>query len=310
MTTSCGKKSHMAQSLVIPDEELVAAVALVLRPLARLFLEHGLVFATVEELVKEAYVRVAEAEFPLDGEPPSDSRVSILSGVHRKDVRRLRTRGTAASREIALPFASEVVTRWISDPRYVDGHGRPRVLARAAAGPDPSFEELVAGISTDVRPRVLLDELQRLGVAARTGDDRVELLVHVFVPQTDRKQRLFYMGRDLHDHIAACVHNLAGREPSMLEQSVYSFELSDRSVEHVATAARREWKKALARLIRVMAACEERDREAGETSRRMNIGMYFFHEAADSPASHGPRRSRVRGPSPASTTKRGAGRTR
>ena len=275
-----------------PDADLLAAVELILRPLARLFLEQGLVFPTVEELLKSAYVNVAAAEFSLDHEAPTDSRVSVLSGIHRKDVRRLRRPAGNDPRPISLPFASEVVTRWISDARYLDARGAPRALPRTAPPPAPSFDALVASISTDVRPRVLLDELVRVGVAAMTDDGRVELLVSAFVPQKDRNQRLFYFGRNIHDHLAACVHNLALRDPSMLEQSVFSFELSDASVARVAELTRQEWKKVVGRLIRALASCEERDRTAGQTSRRMNIGMYFFHETAESPASHGPPRAR------------------
>jgi len=280
---------------VTPDADLVSAVELILRPLARLFLEQGLVFGNVEELLKAAYVRVADAEYRLRDEPPTDSRVSVLTGVHRKDVRRLRSPSADDSpHPIELPFASEVVTRWISDSRYVDARGAPRVLPRVAEPPAPSFGDLVAGISTDVRPRVLLDELVRLGVAAKTKDGDVELLVSAFVPQKDRTQRLFWFGRNIHDHLAACVHNLVDREPSMMEQSVFSFELSDASVQKVAEITRNEWKSVVGRLIRALGECEERDRLAGETSRRMNIGMYFFHESAESPASHGSPRSRRR----------------
>ena len=276
-----------------PDADFIAAVELVLRPLARLFLEQGLVFPTAEELLKAAYVRVADAEYRLRDEPPTDSRVSVLSGVHRKDVRRLRQPAAQAKpRAVALPFASEVVTRWISDPRYLTSRGVPRVLPRSADPPAPSFDELVGAISKDVRPRVLLDELVRLGVAGKTKDGEVEMLISAFVPPKDRGQRLFYFGRNIHDHLAACVHNLLGRERSMMEQSVFSFELSDASVEKVAELTRREWKKVSGRLIRALGECEERDREARATSRRMNIGMYFFHESANSPASHGPPRKR------------------
>src|SRR5664279_916984 len=119
----CGKISHVptrSPAPSSPDADLVAAVELLLRPLARLFLENGVVFGTAEELLKTAYVRVADTEYRLREEPPTDSRVSILSGVHRKDVRRLRNRSADEKpRAIALPFASEVVTRWISDPRYL-----------------------------------------------------------------------------------------------------------------------------------------------------------------------------------------------
>ena len=270
------------------DDDLLRAVELALRPLARLFLEQGLVFPTAEELLKAAYIRVAEAEFGLAGAPPSDSRISVLSGVHRKDVRRLR--GTPAGQprgDVALPFASEVVTRWVSDRRYRTARGAPRVLPRSAAPPDPSFDALVESISTDVRPKVLLDELLRLGVVRLTPERDVELLMGAFVPQKNRPQRLFFLGRNLHDHIAACVHNLAEREPSMMEQSVFSFELAASSVADIAEEARREWQAVLERLIPLIGAHEERDRAAGTASRRMNVGMYFFHEPADSPASHG-----------------------
>ncbi|HVO90720.1 MAG TPA: DUF6502 family protein [Casimicrobiaceae bacterium] len=287
-----------------PDADLIAAIELILRPLARLFLEHGVVFPTVEDLLKAALVRVASEEFGLPNQSPTDSRISVLSGVHRKDVRRLReTAFQPASLPITLPFASEVVTRWINDPLYHDARGKPRVLPRSAPPPQPSFDGLVESISTDVRPRVLLDELIRLGVAAHTVDGDVELLVYAFVPQKDRKERLFYFGRNMHDHLAACVHNLGGREPPMLEQSIFSFELSDASVTRIADLTRREWQKVMARLVNAIAACEERDRLDRRTTRRMNIGLYFFHESADSPATHGPPRSRGRG-APASTPPR------
>jgi len=292
----CGKISHVPtrrSTPSTPDADFITAVELLLRPLARLFLEQGLVFGSAEELLKTAYVRVADAEYRLRDEPPTDSRVSVLSGVHRKDVRRLRFRSAEEKpKAITLPFASEVVTRWISDPRYLDSSGAPRVLPRAAAPPAPSFDELVAAISTDVRPRVLLDELVRLGVAGKTEDGGVEMLISAFVSQKDRGQQLFYFGRNIHDHLAACVHNLVGREPPMMEQNVFSFEISDASVAQVAEITRHEWKRVAGRLIRALGECEERDRIAGETSRRMNIGMYFFHESADSPASHGSPRQR------------------
>lgn len=297
----CGKSSHVnnrPRAPAAPDEDLLRAVDLVLRPLARMFVEQGLVFPTVEELLKAAYIRVAESEFGLAGESPSDSRISVLSGVHRKDVRRLRTPSTEpAPAEVSLPFASEVVTRWVSDRRFRTAKGKPRILPRSADGPEPSFDALVAGISTDVRPKVLLDELLRLGVVRLTAERDVELLMGAFVPQKNRRQRLFYLGRNLHDHIAACVHNLADREPSMMEQSVFSFELSASSVADIAEQARREWQTVLERLIPAIGQCEERDRAAGATSMRMNIGMYFFHESADSPASHGmPVRRRAAAP--------------
>ena len=49
---------------------------------------------------------------------------------------------------------------------------------------------------------MLLDELVRLGVVEKSKEGDVELLVSAFVPQKDRKQRLFWFGRDVHDRIS------------------------------------------------------------------------------------------------------------
>src|SRR5689334_21548547 len=139
-----------------PEPQLVDAVALLFRPLARLCIENGLILASLEEMLKSALVDVAASEFGVDGEPPTDSRVSVVTGVHRKDVRRLRARirqGLAQS--IELSHAAEVVARWISDPVFTDRQGRPRPLPLTAPGNGVSFESLVTGVSRDVRPRVL-----------------------------------------------------------------------------------------------------------------------------------------------------------
>ena len=130
-----------------------------------------------------------------------------------------------------LPFASEVVTRWISDDRYLDARGVPRVLPVCPRRhPRPTFDELVAGISTDVRPRVLLDELVRLGVAAKTKEGDVNLSSRHSCRRKTARSGSSGSAGNIHDHLAACVHNLVDRRPPMMEQSVFSFELSDASV--------------------------------------------------------------------------------
>ena len=96
--------------------------------------------------------------------PQTDSAVSLLSGVHRRDVREL-TRGQAAAAVPAqsgpLGMAAQVVARWMHDPSFQTTDGHTRVLPRGGEG--ASFDALVAGVSRDVRPRAVLDELLRLG---------------------------------------------------------------------------------------------------------------------------------------------------
>lgn len=265
-----------------PEPQLVDAVLLLFRPLARLCIENGLILANLEEMLKSALVDVASSEFGVDGAPPTDSRVSVLTGVHRKDVRRLRARlRQGLTPSIALSLAAEVIARWISDPAFHDRHGRPKALP-LSGGKGPSFDSLVTGVSRDVRPRVLLDELGRVGAVELDGDT-VALHGGSFVPRRGLAEKAFYLGRNGHDHLAACVHNLLGRQPAMLENSVFSHELSLESIEQLAVLTREQWQAMLQRLVAETAAAEARDAASGKASRRMNVGIYFYHEDANGP---------------------------
>ena len=89
---------------------LLPALRSVMRPLVRLMLRKGVTFSSFVNLLKEVFVEVAEREFRLDGKPPSDSRINLLTGVHRKDVRRLRSQ--VPEDEASLPEAVSLARIW------------------------------------------------------------------------------------------------------------------------------------------------------------------------------------------------------
>ena len=73
-----------------PSPALVAALRRLLRPLVHLMVARGITYPQLSDLLKGLFVEVADGDFRLDGKAPTDSRVSLVSGVHRKDVSRLR----------------------------------------------------------------------------------------------------------------------------------------------------------------------------------------------------------------------------
>ena len=80
-------------------------------------------------------------------------------------------------------FPGVVVAVWMGSPQYLDADGQPLPLARfASEGGALSFEALVAGVNSDIRSRVVLDEWLRLGVASIDDAGRVQLVRSAFVP--------------------------------------------------------------------------------------------------------------------------------
>src|SRR5574337_1451143 len=164
-----------------PSAALLATIRHVLRPLVRLMLAGGVTLQIVSEILKEVFVDVAERDFRLDAGRPTDSRISLLTGVHRKDVRRLRAAGPSGKPGLpgAMPFSARLIAAWLADRRFVDVQGRPRALARIRdEGGEASFEDLVASHSTDCRPRVVLDELLRLGIVEDRKSTRLNSSHH------------------------------------------------------------------------------------------------------------------------------------
>jgi hypothetical protein len=180
-------------------------------------------------MLKTVFVDAARAELERGATTPTQSALSLLSGVHRKDVRALDQEGAAPRPPRRPPLASLVFTRWLSDRRYRLADGAPRPLPRT--GMRRSFETLCRELSHDVHPRSVLDELLRLGLVALDGE-RVVVVATSFVPSERLDELTALFSANAADHLAAAVNNLTLPGPPFLEQSIYADGLapgSDRS---------------------------------------------------------------------------------
>jgi len=273
------RPSRTAQSgAAQPAAALVRALRHLLQPLVRVLLRHQVTFPYLSALLKGVYVEVGETELADASGPTSASRLSLLTGIHRKDIRRLReepSEGYAPPRAVSL--GARLVARWTAAPEFLDGAGRPRPLARAAENPErgPCFDDLVASVSTDIRPRAVLDEWLRLGIVELDAEDRVRLAADAFVPSKGFDEKAHYFGRNLHDHLAAAGHNLSGEGAPLLERSVYYDGLTEESVAEIAALSEKLGMEALQAVNGRALELQRQDTKRGG-SLRMNFGIYFF----------------------------------
>jgi hypothetical protein len=262
---------------------LLAAVRRVLLPLVRLLIRHGLTYPQLAELLKGIYVEAADTHFRLDSRRPTDSRISLLTGVHRKDVRRLRASPEGGGAPASVSLGAQIAARWAGDSRYRDAAGTPKPLARLRRdGGEHSFEALVAGVNRDIRPRAVLDEWLRLGVVALDAQDRVVLRTGAFVPVQGFDEKAWYLGRNVHDHLAAAAHNLEGAQPPLLERCVYYDRLRPQSVTELADLARAQGMAALQAVNARALHLQERDAGSDDAMARISFGAYFYAPAAAS----------------------------
>ena len=260
-----------------PPGPLLAALKRLLRPLVRLAIARGLTYPALSELLKGLFVEVAEHDFALAGKAQTDSRLTLLTGVHRKDVKRLRegqARSVAARMPRNVSLGAQIAAAWSTRAGYVDAEGVPLPLPKSAGdGSEPSFESLVASVSKDIRPRAVLDEWIRLGVVSIDDQGRVHLDSAAFVPGSGFEEMSFYLGQNIHDHIAAIDHNLASGAERFLERCVHYDHLAPESLPELARLAEVHGMKAL-RAVNARAGSPQ----TRGGSWRMNFGIYFFAE--------------------------------
>jgi hypothetical protein len=250
----------------------------VLRPLVRLFIRCGITFPALCNLLRELYVNVAEYDFALPGKDQTDSRVSLLTGIHRKEVARLRGAGAPVSVvPAAVSRTSRIMARWLSSPDYTDADGHPLRLARIGEK-GPSFEMLVSSVTRDVRPRAVLDEWRDRNLVVLDEEDRVVLTEAAFIPSGGSDQQLYYFGRNLHDHVAAAVANVLGDGTPFMERAVHYDGLSKALAMRLEASSRGLAMDALKAANReANTACE-----ADEGGRwRWNFGVYVFREETE-----------------------------
>jgi hypothetical protein len=276
-----------------PSAVVQRALTYAMRPLIRLMLANGITFPALSEILKSLYVDVAEREFTITGKAQTDSRISLLSGVHRKDVKRLRAAPAVEDEaETDISLSAQIIAAWVGGPDFTDKRKHPLPLPRLArdAIGGASFESLVESVSKDIRSRAVLDEWLRLGIVEIDPDDRVKLNQDkAFVSDKGLVDKAFYLGHNLHDHAAAAVHNITGGAPAFLERSVQYDALSASSVAELAALAEKTGMEAVFAVNRQSIKLERRDKQRGAPSKRMTFGIYFYSEDApnDAPSASG-----------------------
>lgn len=280
--------------------DLLWAAAQIFRPLVKQLLAGGVPFGRIEARLRELFVEVAESELQLPGRRQTDSRISLLTGINRKEVRRIRSaeQTQAAPSSFSMNYATSLISRWLTDAQTSDRSGRPRPLPYQAQR-GPSFMKLARKVTGDFAPRVLLDELLRSGAVEMRGDNMVVLKSDAYVPKRQSAEKLQILGEDPPELIETILRNtFAEGKELLLQRKVYYDNLGSSGAQQVRALMRREGERFLRRVNRLLAR-HDRDRNpraSGGDRYYAGIGVYFFetpgHPEQPAPRARAARRSK------------------
>jgi Family of unknown function (DUF6502) len=155
------------------ERQILGAILLVLRPLARALLRAGVGYREFSEIAKTAFVQTATENYGLRGRPTNISRVAVMTGLTRKEVRRIRDKTDASEQTVVVKTTpiSEILHRWYTDEQFVDSNGRPKELAFDGDG--TTFTTLVRRFGGDVPPGAMRTELKRIDALKFSSDGKM-----------------------------------------------------------------------------------------------------------------------------------------
>jgi len=182
---------------------LYKGLKLLCTPLIEFCLKHGLKIQDLEECCREVFVESAKHLIEGQKGRPNDSRLSVMTGLHRREVQRLSSDNNKEGSSVNI--ITKVVGRWETDRRFVTKDKRPRVLSVGYDGCE--FHELVRGVSSDINPASILFELDRIGAIERSKHG-VRLKALTYMPKGDAEEGFKILRADLSDLIQAVEHNL------------------------------------------------------------------------------------------------------
>jgi hypothetical protein len=261
------------------QQPLVAAVLKLLRPLARILLRNGVSFSTFSDLAKWIYVDVAAKEFGIKGRKQSTSRVSVITGLSRREVMRVRKlpRPDVTASTERHNRAARVISAWRRESDFLDAKGNPARLPMD--GPGATFSELVKRFSGNVPARAILDELVHVGAVERRKDGRIGLLTRAYIPRNVDAHKLNILGTDVQHLISTIDHNLNSEATEPLFQRKVSY---DNLPDEVLPMFRRRFAKRAQTLLESADKWLARhDRDVNPTvegsgSNRAGFGIFFF----------------------------------
>lgn len=269
---------------------ILFAARTMLRPVVRVLIHNGVTYSEFCKLAKTQYVEVCANDFGLQGRPTNMSRIATMTGIDRKEVKRVKDAieqfDPVADTQQAQDRLTRILSAWHQDPSFLTEAGTPKVLA-AEGSESANFPALVKLYGGDIPVSTIAKELIASGCIAKTSEGNFCVLKRFYVPANNNPESLLRASSVSSEILNTMFHNLyvVGKEKrarARFERRASNNAIPakralefERFVEHEGQAF----------LERVDAWLTENESAegAGDELVRMGVGTYMLYHADEKP---------------------------
>ena len=273
------------------NKSVSAALRKLMTPVVKMMLRNGVSYRQFTDLCKSLFVSVAADNFGIRGRPTNVSRIALLTGIDRKEIKRLKDQMQDSSQIEQTQQQHNRVTRvlsgWYQDAEFLDPKGQPKILP--VSGDQHSFASLAKRFAGDVPASALLKELLRVKVVESLQGDRVKVLRREFIPEQADPAALLRAGVVLHDLGETICHNLyesTGKRPPIFERRASNPYIDPKKMADFQRFVDAEGQAFLERIDDWLTQNEmsEENRQTRQPM-RLGVGTFVFREQDEQPSS-------------------------
>lgn len=264
------------------DNLIQKSLVRLLRPVVRMMLRMKVPYGVFVKVARHVFVDIAREELEIPGKKLSHSRIAIVTGIPRNDIKKLMKMDALEDREVAREHnrAARVVTGWLSSPGYRDSV-TDKPLDLRVFGEGPSLEQLVHDYSGGVPVKAVLDELLLTNAVRELNDGKVRLVSYGYIPRGDELSSLYMGARDASELLNTVHHNITEEKtPSFLQLSARCDNLPQEALEQIREESARNGRDLLDKIARILSRYDRDQREDvfGTGKYQAGIGVYYFEE--------------------------------
>lgn len=267
------------------QQQILGAFLIALRPIARILLRFGIGLREFSEISKTAFVEVATNEYGLRGRPTNISRVAVMTGLTRKEVRRIREKIEKGEESVVVKTTplSEILHRWYSEAEFLDSKGRPAVLP--FSGESGSFSNLVRRFGGDIPPGAMRTELKRVGAVEEDEDGNLRAVSRTIHPEGPQDKLVAAMVHAVYPLISTVAYNVDPEKEGEGWAQLSAFSQSIRKTDlprlrRISFDRLSEVAESIDDLFMAYETLHENDSSALDNN-TVAVGVFYFEEKDD-----------------------------
>ena len=262
------------KNCLIMKKLIVKNLTKIFYPLVKLCIKEEIQLNVLIDILKRIYVDVSIKE-TISDKKITDSRISFITGVHRKDVKKFRGNNINFEEiKPVNPLKSKLISIWMGDKRFSKIDGTPKKLSKNGLN---SFETLTNLITRDIPSKTILDELMdRKIVFLNKKENTVSLNLQSVNQNSEPELNFEFLGDNVSDHIKTINNNLYN-EKKLIERAVFFRNISRSSINQIEEKSIKMTNKVLKEINEL--AYELNDEE--DNISRFRLGIYFYRDDYD-----------------------------